>query len=100
MKGGDQANDGRLAGARGAYERGYGSRLRTEADIEQHRLALFVRETDLIERDVPFDGPELHGPVGIRVFRPFAQDFMRAIQARQRFRDLRPDADDAEYRRD
>ncbi len=95
----DQADDGGFAGARGAHQRGDGARLRVETDVEQHLLAGFVGEADVFENHFALDGAERHGAVRVFVLGAFLQNFVRAVEPRERFRNLRADADDAEYRR-
>ena len=81
-------------------KRGHLARLGAEAHIEQHRLAGFVREVDVLELDGPLNGADGHRAVRILILGLFTQHFAGAIETGEGLRELRADSDRLEHRRD
>ena len=91
MERGHQADDRGLARSRGAHEGGDGARRGTERHALQDRQPGLVGESNVFERHLAAQAAERLGPAGVLVLRAFAQHFPRALEAGDRFGELRAD---------
>ena len=100
VKGGNQADDGGFSRSGRADECGYGSRLGDEADVVQYFLGRFIGKADMFDFQETVDAMHRYGAAGGFVFRLLVEDFARALEAGDGFRDLRADGNDLKNRRD
>src|SRR5262249_17473966 len=95
----DQADNGGLSRARWPDKRRNSARTRCERDIHQHWFPGVVREANMIESHLAANDAERSGAMRVFVLGPFAQYLTCALEAGERFGDLRPYGHHLEHRR-
>src|SRR5262245_411055 len=93
----DQTYDGGLPCSGWPDESGHSSRLRIETYAEQNLLAGVIGKIDIVENQFTVDSIDVDRAARIFVFCFFVEDFTRAFEAGDRFRQLRANRNNLKY---
>src|SRR6202035_4458246 len=94
VESGDQANRRRFTRAGCADQRGNCAWRSMERNIVEHHPVAIVAEAYVVKINVTANLVQNHRTLGIVIFAAYAQDFVRALEARQGFGELRTDLHD------